>query len=287
MKKRLFLFVFVGLASMFAACSETGEADEESEKNKDKDPTGEEVYSKAVEVTEEMESVEASSYMKQTTSSADDDSILMETESDSDIHMMMDPLTMHMKTISSAAYEEITGDTPDTDTEMYLVDDEIYYNNEYSGDGDDWLKAEVDTVDAAEKIANQQFNPMEQIKLVQDYADDLTIEHIDDTYLLKLDMEGDDEEFNDFIKGMFEENMDGETDQKNLENMDINSVSVELSVDEETFNIKTFEVDLDMMVETDDGKNNIVQIMKSEYSNFNHIDSIEVPEDVKDEAIEQ
>lgn len=279
---------------VLAACNEEAELAYDSSKNNKSDMTGEEVYSKALKATKDLESVEASIKVKQTVSSVKDDTVLSETDSDSDVQMTMDPIAVHVKAKTSENYDDITGDLPETDREMYMVDNGIYTYNDYSGNDGDWLKEENASVDVAEERIDQQPDPRDQLKIFQDYVDYLSFDQNADAYILKLDMKENDEEFNDFVKEMIEDNMSeeflgqmGEVGQEALENMDINNMSLKVSVDKETFDIKTYDANMDMTMESNGEKNNIVQTMTSNYSNYNNVDPIEVPEDVKDKAFGQ
>ncbi|MEN1967657.1 DUF6612 family protein [Lentibacillus sp. N15] len=288
--KKVFLVLVAGvMALVLAACNDTAEPTEGASKEKESKLTAEEVYSKALEASEDMKSAEVSMNVNQQIQ-ASDDSVAMETKSNYDTKMTMDPIALYMKGVTKmemdgAGDEEI----PAMDMEIYMVDDGMYLYSDQIGD---WVKMDNSSMDMIEQMAGQQPDPSEQLKMMQDYAEDLSFEQSDDEFILKLDADGD--KFNDLMQKMMQENMPdelleqmGKEGQEALENMDINSMSFEFSVDKETYEMKTFNMDMDMTMHADNEELNIVQQVESEYSNINKVDAIEVPDDVKENAIEQ
>lgn len=300
MKKSLIVFVAGIMALVLAACNETAEPtegtseDQENEEPEEQadDLTAEEVYKKTLEASENMESAEVDMDMKQEIDTGDEDAGTVKMDSDFNIEMIMDPLAMHMKGVTEMSMEgadDDLGDMPAMDMEMYMVDGEMYVYNE----GMDWIKMENASMDAVEEIAGQQPDPSEQLEMVEDYMDDLSMEENDEEYVLTLDADG--EKFDDLVQDMIEENMPEEMleemddeEQDLFDSMSINDMSMEFSVDKETFDISSLDMDMDMTMEVEDEEEvNTVQNIKADYSNINGVDDIEVPEDVKDEAVDQ
>lgn len=128
--------------------------------------------------------------------------------------------------------------------------------------------------------------------MLKDYTDDLSFEQSDDEFILKLSADG--EKFNELMQKMMKDSMPpelmeqmGEEGQQALEDMKINSMSYELFVDKETYEMHAFNMDMDMTMQADGDALNIVQSVESEYSNINQVDPIEIPDEVKDNAVEQ
>lgn len=291
MKKGFLLFVTGIMAFVLVACGEKAEPTEGTSEDQVDDLTAEEVYEKALKTSEDMESAEVNMDMQQKIDLGDDlGSMIM--DSNFDTEMTMDPLAMHMDGVTKMEMEgtdEDVGDFPAMDMEIYMVDDAMYL---YSEETDEWIKMEGASMDAIEEMAGQQPDPADQLEMVEDYIDDLSFEQSDDEYILKLDADG--EKYDELIKEMIEGNMPadmleqmGDEGQEILDNMQINSISMEYTVDKETFDINSLKMDMDMTMEVEDEELNIGQNVEAAYSNINGIDAIEVPEEVKEEAVDQ
>lgn len=291
MKKGFLVFVAGILAFVLAACNDKAEPTEDASKENESDMSAEEVYTKALEASEDMESAEVTMNMNQQMDPEGEEGSV-ETDSNFDMQMTMEPLAMYMDGTTTMKMDGADAeDMPDMDMDMeiYMVDDGMYMYSDQIGT---WMKMDGASMDMVEEMAGQQPDPSEQLKMIKDYTDDLSFEQSDDEFILKLDADG--EKFNDFFHDMIEENLSsdmleqmGEDQQDIFDDMNINSMSLELGVDKETFDMNTYNVDMDMTMEVEGQTLNIAQTMESEYSNFNNVDPIEVPDDVKDEAIDQ
>lgn len=288
MKKWLLVLVAGVMAIVLAACNDTAEPTEGTNEENESEMTAEEVYQKALDASEKMESAEVKMDMQQQIN-VGDDADAMNTDSNFDTKMTMDPLAMHMKGVTKMEMEGAEEDMPEMDMEIYMVDDAMYLYSEQIGN---WIKMEGASMDAIEEMAGQQPDPSEQLEMVKDYTDDMSFEQDDEAFILKLDADG--EKFNDLMQQIIEENIPeemleqmGDEEQEVLDNMKINSMSMEYTIDKETYDINSLKMDMDMTMEAEGEELNIVQNVKADYSNINGVDPIEVPDDVKDEAIEQ
>ncbi len=106
--------------------------------------------------------------------------------------------------------------------------------------------------------------------------------------ILTLDASGD--KFNEFIKETAMENLPPElaagAGEDAFEGLNINSVQYEILVDKETFypNVLNMTMDMEMGVEGDTV--NVIQTVNGEYTDFNNIESITVPQEVLDSAVD-
>ncbi|GGB56290.1 hypothetical protein GCM10011409_37340 [Lentibacillus populi] len=289
MKKWMLLIVAGVLALVLAACNKTAEPTEGTSKEKESDLTAEEVYTKALETSEKMESAEVSMNLKQRMES-EADSVAMDTESKFDTKMTMDPMAVYLKGTTKMTMDGSEEKMPEMDMEMYMVDDGMYMFSDQLGGGN-WLKMEGTSMDAIQEMAGQQPNPSDQLKMLKDYAKDLSFEQSDNEFILKLSADG--EKFNDLMQQTIKDSLPpelmqqmGEEGKQALENTKINSMNYEITIDKETFEMKTFNMDMDMAMKQNGSALNIVQNMESEYSNINKVDAIEVPADVKENAID-
>ncbi|MGY0691206.1 DUF6612 family protein [Virgibacillus sp. FSP13] len=288
MKKWMLLIVAGLMALVLAACNETAEPAEGTSEENESELTAKEVYTKALEASEEMESAEVSMNMNQQIKS-EADSISMNNESKFDTKMTMDPMAMYLNGTTKMTMDGSEEQIPEMGMEIYMVDDGMYMtSDQFNGE---WLKMEGTSMDALQEMAGQQPDPSEQLKMLQDYADELSFEQTDNEFTLKLSADG--EKFNDLMQKMMKDSMPpelmqqmGEEGQQALENTKINSLAYELTIDKETYDMKALNMDMDITMKQDGSELNIVQNVESEYSNINKVDAIEVPADVKENAID-
>ncbi|APC47330.1 DUF6612 family protein [Virgibacillus halodenitrificans] len=287
MKKWMMLLLTTLLATVLVACNEKAEPTEGTEKEEESELTAEEVYTKALEASEKMESAEVDMKLEQQISS-EADGVAMDTESDFTTKMTLDPLATHLKGTTKMNMAG-TENLPAMEMEMYLVDNAMYVFSDQMGQ---WMKMEGASMEMIQQMAGQQPDPSQQLKMLKDYADQLSFEQSSDEFILKLKADG--EKFNELIQEMLKEQMPpelmqemGEEEQQAIEDMKVNSMSFELYLDKETYQMNKFNMDMDMTMQPEGDAINIVQKVDSTYSNINSIDKIEVPEEVKNDAVVQ
>lgn len=252
------------------------------------DMTVEEIYEEVTAALQEIESFEAFVYMEQISSSVNNDDVHTELESDSNIQMIMEPLAIYIDTTTNESYKEITGDIPATDTETYLVDNELYTYSTYSGNEKEWVKETDLTNDVANDIVRQQISLEDQSEVLQAYADYFTVEQSDGLYVLRVDMDEDDDELTNLVKQTFSDGVGifDEVIADVFDSMHVHSLALEIAIDEETFFIQSNHVNIDLTMGEGEEESNNVNTLEVEYSEFNDVDSIEVPEEVKAGAVE-
>lgn len=298
MKKLLMVLLATILTFGVTACSDKSEPadgaheeadseaqnDETNEESDEKELPAEEIYKKALEVSADMESAEVSLLIKQNVEIPSED-FSMETESDLTMEMTMDPLAVYQKGTTTALAD---GETEEMGQEMYITDEGIYFSVE---EGDMWIKMDDSMIDATDVMDGQEVDPAEQLKMIEQFTDELEFEESDDEYTLKLTADG--KEFmnlvNDLLDGFLPEDLE-ESDEdldEIMENTEINDMSYEIIIDKESFEMTAFNMDMDMVMEEEGEEVHLVQNMASNYSKINEIDKIEVPQDVIDSAINE
>lgn len=186
----------------------------------------------------------------------------------------------------------IQGKIPEMFTEIFFVDDNIYMFSDYRGNEGEWLKKDDMSDDMVEKMKEKHLNPKEHLNMFKQYIDDFSLKQSNDLYILRLDVNDRIKSFTEFAKQTMKSNIFSddlvETEKKDsLDSIMFNSMSLTLVINKESFIIKTYDVKMDIVMESGGEKSHLVQTMSSEYSNFNNVDSIEVPETVKTNAIHQ
>lgn len=264
MKKWITTFVVIALAFTLSACQENAE----------------EVYNKALEASKELKSAEVDMDIKQSMGVPSED-MTMDISTKMDIKMTTDPLTMYQKgTIDMGDLLPI-----DMEVEAYVTDDAMYMYDSMSGT---WMKMDSTL---SEEMLNQQQDPAEQLKFLEEYVKDLSFEKDDNAFILKLEADGDklkgdtDKLVKQFMPQEIMEAL-GEEAEEIFKNMEISKLNYEMFIDKKTYHLNKLNVDMDMSIKADGEELTISQEVNAKYKNINGVDPIEVPQDVIDDAQE-
>ncbi|TGB02157.1 DUF6612 family protein [Halobacillus salinus] len=267
MKKRIALIGLLAMTIVLAACS----AEEAQEL--------EEVFSKATEASENLDNFAMEVVSEQTfeTDAEEGSSPLptgvpITTTLDSEIQM--DPMAFH-QTIEM----DMMGNT---EMEQYYTEEGLFIKpSEQEG----WLKAPEEMMEQLNALSSKQQTPVEQLKQVEDYIDEFTMEMEDSNYVLTFSSSGED------VQKMLEDTMsdmlpEGTFPEDMMESVTINSINYEYTIDKESYYPKHMVVDMNMTIEQDGEKVTIDQSMEGSYSKFNEVGEITVPEEVIQNAQE-
>lgn len=294
--KKWFLILTVGLMILvFTACGESTEETGGTNEEGQGDLTMQDVYSKALEASKDMKSTEIEIELQQYIDTSEKE-FTKNIDSSFTVEMTMDPLAVHMGGITNVSMDgegdESNENVPgmkDMDIDIYLLNDVMYMYNEQMGN---WIKKKNAGVDAVEEMTIQKLYPAEQLEMLEDYSDEFSFEQSDDAFILSLDAEGD--EFNDLFQELVEGDVadkmmrEMESDKEDMSDiMQIKSMSLEMTIDKETFYVKTYDINTDMTIKAEGQEMNIQQNLESEYSNIDGVDPIEVPEDIEEKAVTQ
>lgn len=291
MKKWYVIFVASLLLILTACGGETNEADKdtgkanEDEKVEESKLTLEEVYEKALERQNELESMSANVEMEQemTYESADGDSFDASSTMSMKMDMILDPMAMYMKgTIGFTDME--TGESEDLETEMYMAEDGFYM---YEPESKQWLKMPVENYEEIMGSASTTVNAAEQLEELKAFVKDFKLEETDKYYVLKMEAAGDD--FKQYLMDQMEANTGiefTEEDQEVIEGLDFDKLSYVINVNKETFDIDSMDMVVELVTEIDGEKMTIAVDSKMEFTNFNGVESITVPQEVLDHALD-
>src|SRR5699024_11351491 len=72
-----------------------------------------------------------------------------------------------------------------------------------------------------------------------------------------------------------------------FEQKEIKNVEYEMTIDKESFDIDNLKMDMEMDMEVEGENLNTQQNIDMDYISINEVDAIEIPEDVKDEAMDE
>ncbi|WP_067727720.1 DUF6612 family protein [Oceanobacillus damuensis] len=266
MRKWMVFFVLL-LTVILAACS-----------NED----AEGVFTKAMDVSGEMESAEVDMNITQILSTSDE-SMELEMESDMKAEIIMDPIAMYQKGTMNM---EMDGFPMEMDTEMYMTEDGLYT---YDSMSQTWMKLDNEMYTDLSNLAQQ--DPSAQLEMMEPFMDDVEYEEKDDSYIFRFAGEG--EALNEFSESVIQEYLDtemfadlGADVNEVLESMTVNKLNYEMEIDKESYETKTFYMDLDMALSAEGEEMSIAQQVNAVYTGINTIDSIEVPQEVLDNATE-
>ncbi|WP_042148658.1 DUF6612 family protein [Paucisalibacillus sp. EB02] len=271
MKKLLFIVTIIILAFGLAACSENAE----------------DVYTKALEAAGNMESAEVSMRLNQEISMVKEGKVVI--DSDMTGSMIIDPVAMHQKGTMSMTMEGEgfgAGMPIEMDTEIYYVDNEMYI---FESMTEQWIKADSSFLPIDTLTANQP-DVSEQLKMLEKYVEDFDFEENDNSFVYQLSADGEgfkklsQEMLDDYLPEDLTAQM-GDFSQV-MEDMEIKKLYIEMVIDNETFELKNYKLDMEMSMIVEGETVEIVQNVNSKYSNINTIDKIEVPQEVIDSAVD-
>lgn len=289
MKKFIMGLMALALVFSLAACgqSESASKNEDNDKKqeqqeapKKEEPklTAQDVYDKTMEASEEIKSFAIKMDMEQEMSSGVE-SLKFDTAIDMD--MTMDPLALYQKMTMTAAGEEIVSETYFTEAGMYI----------YEPTTGIWVKYPDELVDPILEQSGEGNTPMSELQQLEDFADEITLKEEDKYYVLtlKADSSG---KFNDLIQQTLKDTMPEELMEMPdvydafMNNFKINSMEYEIVIDKETYYPVELNMEMDMDVTSEGETVKMVQSVKAEYSDYNKVDEIVIPQEALESAMD-
>ncbi|RWZ54850.1 hypothetical protein EQV77_12030 [Halobacillus fulvus] len=268
MKKHMLLLLSTLAILLFAtACSSS-----EAEKLDD-------IYQKAAEASEELKSfamtIDSEQIIEMTGAESTDEANPftggMPIQTTIESEMQTDPVAFY-QTI------EMMGQT----MEQYYTPEGLYMTSPLE---DGWMKAPKEFVDQLNTMSAQQQTPADQLDMLKDYVDEFSLETEGSNYILTFTSEG--ENVQNLIEDSLKETMpEGQMPADIMESMTVNKVDYQFVIDQETYYPQTMDVEMDFTVDENGEQMNIKQSLHGEYSRFNEIEEITVPQEIIDEAKE-
>jgi hypothetical protein len=283
MKKFAKVLSAAALALSLGACSMT--ASPEDDVKNSSDMTLEQVFTKSQKADSELSSVHMEMELKQTTQSEANEEESMDMSTTSSTDLVMEPMAMHQTSSVNMEMEEMEGTPlPLTEVEMYVTEKEIYLKDTMQNQ---WTTLPNEMADMMKESALQESSlPENQLKQFEPYLDQFTFTQDDDHFILQLSLEGD--QANKILEegmGMMNEELQS-TVEGALENMSITTMNLKMWIDKESFHTVHMEVQQVIEMEQNGETVTMDQTMKSDFSKFNEIESIEVPAEVTEAAVE-
>lgn len=270
------------LALGLAACGEQSQEPAKPQTGTDEENTSEltleEVFAKAQEASENVDSMHADMDIQQKITSP-----ALDGEVDSAITMQMDmiqePLAMH---------QVMEMDVPDMgkiETEMYISELGFFMKNP---EGEEWMKLPSDSFDEITGSLGTSADATVDYASLEEFIEDFKFEQTNDQYVLKLKASG--EKFKKLVQeeldgaGMTEDM--GEEELAALEDMTIHELEYELFIDKESFQTTAFNLIMDMEMNAEGEVIRMKQDIQAKLSQINDISEIVVPEEVIENAVE-
>ena len=271
----------LGLAACGSAAepktdSATGEKVEVTNKS---DMTAQEVYSKAMAVSDEVKSMHAVMDIDQTMTIPGQD-MTLDSKINMDMDMIMEPMAMYQK------MKMDMGELGASDMELYMTEAGFFMHDE---EMDQWIQMPNDMYEEMMEGMGGETDPTLDMKMFKEFQDDFKFEQTNDEYILTLNASGD--KLNGLIKQLIGDAMpiDGAMSEEEAEvfdNMDVKSLDLTIYIDKKTFYTNAFDMDMDLTMKVEEEEMHMVQKMKSVMTKINEVDEIVIPQKVLDEAVD-
>lgn len=186
----------------------------------------------------------------------------------------MEPISLYQTMSLSSDMDDLT-----YDTENYITDDGFYMSNPEDGS---WMKFPSEF---AEQMKETQTDADEQLQLLKSFSEEITISEEDNEYVLTI--KGSGEKFMDLTRELLQQMGDSLAEDADLLSMmDMKVLDFVVHIDKETFYQTKIELDLELEMTEEGETMTMKQNINGTMSNFNGIDAIVIPEDVKNNAEE-
>lgn len=278
MKKWTALLSIATLTLGLAACNETATPVQEKEVTETSKLTLQEVYDKSMKVSEELKSVKGTIDINQTMTMPSEE-MTLDIKSVLDMEYILEPMQMHQKGTTTIMGIGEGGESQETEMETYITEDAMYM---YEGTTAQWMKFPQEMVDQIMSSANQT-DPATQLQPLQEYLEQVEFEQDDDNYILTL--KGSGEEFTALVKDQVDEALQNLTAGENINlEFTINSVDYVVHIDKESYQTTKLDTVIDMDMTMDGETINLKMDAKTDFSKFNEIGEIVVPQEIIDSA---
>ena len=267
------------------ACSTTAEPKTDPDTGKKvevqnkSEMTAQEVYEKAMAVSEEQKSMHAKMDIDQLIKVPSQD-IEMNSKIKMDMEMVMEPLSMYQKMNMDM------GEQGKMEMEIYMTDAGFLMKEPESGE---WIKLPSEMYEEMSGQLSGGADPTLDMNIFKEFVEDFKFEQTDDAYILTLSAAGD--KFSNLFKKVATENMPAgmeinEEQAEVMENMEVKSLEYEIFIDKKTFYTNAFNMNMDMTMKVEGEEMHIDQKVKADISKINEIDTIEIPQEILDNAVD-
>ncbi|WP_404404466.1 DUF6612 family protein [Jeotgalibacillus malaysiensis] len=277
--KKSILFTTAALTLTLTACTETAEPADGSKDTSSM--TLEEVYSKALEKNNEIESVKSTAVLNQSVTMGSEATI--NSVSEIDMSMINSPLTVHQVNTTKMTGEE--AEEQSFTIESYMTKEGFFMQDPSTGG---WAKLPSEMLEQLLQMNESQSNPASELENLEAYIEDFTFEQDDDSFILTLNASG--EKFSDMLIEQTGELMPdlglGIPAEALFQNTTFEDVLYVITIDKESFLIESLDLDMTMNMKFAEESMTMEQKLESEYTHYNEVKEIEVPQEVIESAEE-
>ncbi|MBM7633193.1 DUF6612 family protein [Geomicrobium sediminis] len=241
------------------------------------DGEAEEVMRLSYEAMESLESYRGVMDIAQTIS-FDGEEMPMDSKIEMDV--MMDPM-MFAQTITTP--DPMTGE--EVEIEQYMDEDGILYMFEPMID--EWMKMDL-LGDDLMSIEDLEMSPQEQLEILEQFTENITLSDEGDQYALSVEGSGDDliEFSKEIVATQQNDEMMAEQMEQLFNEMTINTFDYVMYINKDTYYQEGIEMNFEMEM-TEEGETiSINQQMNGTFSDFDGIDTIDIPEEAIENAVD-
>ncbi|SDP77447.1 DUF6612 family protein [Halobacillus aidingensis] len=167
-------------------------------------------------------------------------------------------------------------------TEQYYTDKGLYMTNP-AGDG--WVKAPEKVLEQLQALNVNSQTPAEQMEFLEEYTEDFQLTSEEGHYILTFQSEG--ENVQKLMEDSLKETLpSGQLPEKLLEGLTVNDLEYTMKIDQDTYYPEMFHLDMNLEIEEDGEQVELKQSIYSEFSRFNEIEEIVVPQNILNQAEE-
>ncbi|GAK03977.1 hypothetical protein JCM19037_2345 [Geomicrobium sp. JCM 19037] len=251
--------------------------DEEVDTETSDSSEAEEILMQSMEAMEQVNSFRSEMDMDQTISFDGEDMVM---DSSAVMEVIVDPMMFSQTmTMPDPMSEE------EMEMEQYMDEDgTLYMYDEMSGE---WLKMSGEMM-GMENLEDFQMAPQDQLEMLLEYANELSVEDEGDRYALTIEGSGDDlmeltRELTQMQQG--DQQMAAEMDQI-FQQMDINVFDYVIYINKDTYYQEEMTMNLEMEIEEEGETMTMVQETHATFYDFDEVESIEIPQEALDNAID-
>lgn len=228
--------------------------------------SAEDILNQSNEAMDNLESFSSTIEMEQSISEAEGD---FNTVTTIEQDLILDPLKLRQETTT------MMPDGAGEETLMSYWTEEGFFQEDGTGG---WLKLED-----GEQMEEMMYEPGDQINELEAWSDDLELAEEDGYYVVSYSGEGGD--FTEMLAQL--EDIDGEEEEMMEEMMgelDVDEISYELHIDQDTYYTTHATVDMQMSLEADGMSISMDQSIDMEFHNFDSVEDFDLPDGVAEEA---
>lgn len=277
--KRVLSAFSISILSMvlLVACSETAEPVNESE-NKQSNKTGSnksemtiiEVYDNMMNASKDINSFVMNMEMEQEIIEGDNEPV--PTQSTIHSKVVQKPIGLEQKA-------EMTIDGQTISTEQYITEDGFYM---YDPAQQVWMKySEGHELLMAQMEEQSGLDQTQTLSELESFIDDFTFKQNEKEFILTLD--ANDEKFNSLVQ---QELSLGAVEMPDVQDLEINGIEYEIVVDKETYLPSQMNIVMNINMQADGQQISLKQKIDSVYSDYNTIDTITIPKEALEQAVE-